>query len=177
MGWSGEPFQEGLSINDKDVKKYYTTLFQVPLTLKFNPEHLEVPEGIISGTLVSSQNVGFGPGSIMMQPNSEAVYQLELPVGNFNEMRLNIHQRNGAFFTTVNGSFYNWKLDAWEDIGMTTDNTVIKNPTNYINGNNQVRFKVTNKSESQSQSQSQFQQMTQQEFYGISISLSSKGGQ
>ena len=176
LGWSGEPFQEGLSINDQDVKKYYTTLFQVPLTLKFDPEHLEVPEGIISGTLVSSQNVGFGPGSIMMQPNSEAVYQLELPVGNFNEMRLNIHQRNGAFFSTVNGSFYNWKLDVWEDIGMTTDNTVIKNPTNYINGDHQVQFKVTNKSESQ-QSQSQFQQMTQQEFYGISISLSSKGGQ
>ncbi|MDR3539740.1 MAG: DUF4350 domain-containing protein [Desulfosporosinus sp.] len=179
LGWSVEPFQEGLNITDKDVKKYYTTLFQVPLTLKFDPEHLEVPEGILSGTLLSSQNVGFGPGSIVIQPNSEAVYQLELPVGKFSEMKLNIHQRNGSSFSAVNGYLYNWKTAAWEDIGMTTDNTVIKESANYINGDRLVRFKISNQSQSQVQAQQQFasqpQQLPQQEFYGVSISLRSQG--
>jgi len=178
LGWSVEPFQEGLNITDKDVKKYYTTLFEVPLTLKFDQDHLEVPEGILAGTLLSSQNVGFGPGSIMMQPNSEAIYQVELPLGKFSEMQLNLHQRNGSSFSAVNGSFYNWETASWEDIGMTTDNTVIKEPAKYINGDRLVRFKISNQSQSQAQSQQQFksqpQQLPQQEFYGISISLSSR---
>lgn len=172
FGWSTEPFQGGLSLEDNQVKKYYTTLFQVPLNLKFDSEHLEVPEGFISGTLLSSQNIGLGPGSIMMQPNSEAVYQMELPEGKFSEMQLNIHQRNNANFSTVTGYLYNWKTAAWEDINMTTDNTVIKEPANYINSDRLVRFKVSN----QTQSQSQQQPFQTQEFYGVSISLSSKGG-
>ena len=171
FGWSAEPFEGGLNIEDKKVKKYYTTLFQVPLDLKFDPAHLEVPEGLISGTLLSSQNIGMGPGSIVMQPNSEAVYQMELPVGKFSEMQLNIHQRNGASFSTVNGYLYNWKTAAWEDIGMTTDNTVIKEPAKYTNSDRLVRFKVSNQSQQQEQ-----QQFQSQEFFGVSISLSSKGG-
>lgn len=163
FGWSADPFQGGLNIEDNKVTKYYTTLFQVPLDLKFDPEHLEVPEGFLSGRLLSSQNIGMGPGSIMMQPNSEAVYQMELPEGKFSEMQLNIHQRNGASISTVTGYLYNWKTAAWNDINMTTDNTVIKDPANYINSDRLVRFKVSNQSQSQ-------------EFYGVSISLSSKGG-
>ena len=177
FGWSAEPFQGGLNIEDNKVKKYYTTLFQVPLELKFDPEHLEVPEGLISGTLLSSQNIGMGPGSIMMQPNSEAVYQMELPVGKFSEMQLNIHQRNGASFSSVTGYFYNWKTAAWDDINMTTDNTVIKDAAKYINSDRLIQFKVSNQSQPQSQSQQQQQQQfQQQEFFGVSISLSSKGG-
>ncbi|WP_291300320.1 hypothetical protein [Desulfosporosinus sp. BICA1-9] len=182
FGWSAEPLQGGLSIEDNKVKKYYTTLFQVPLHLKFDPERLEVPEGFISGTLLSSQNVGFGPGSIMMQANSEAVYQMQLPEGKFSEMQLNIHKRNGASFSAaVKGYLYNWKTAAWDDINMTSDNTVIKDPTNYFNSGRLVRFKISNQPElqSQSQSQSQFnqpQQFQDQEFFGVNISLSSKGG-
>lgn len=169
FGWSAEPFQGGLNIEDNKVKKYYTTLVQVPFDLKFDPEHLEVPEGFILGTLLSSKNIGMGPGTIMMQPNSEAVYQMELPVGKFSEMQLNIHQRNSANFRNVSGYLYNWKTAAWDDINMTTDNTVIKDPANYINSDGLVQFKVSN----QSQQQQQFQP---QEFSGVSISLSSKGG-
>ena len=177
FGWSTQPFQGGLTIEDNNVKKYYTTLFQVPLDLKFDPEHLEVPEGFIAGTLYSSQNIGMGPGSIMMQPNSEAEYQMELPEGKFSEMQLNIHQRNGASFSMVTGSLYNWKTAAWDDIGMTTDSTVIKDPANYINSERLVRFKVSNQAQTQSQSQfKQPQSFQEQEFYGVSISLSSKGG-
>ena|GEM_PF-1437602 len=180
FAWSTEPFQGGLSIEDNKVKKYYTTLFQVPLDLKFDPENLEVPEGFISGRLLSSQNIGMGPGSIMMQPNSEAIYQMELPEGKFREMQLNIHSRNSSSFSaTVKGYLYNWKTAAWDDINMTTDNTVIKDPANYSNSDRLVRFKVSNQIEPQSQSQSQFKQtqpFRDQEFYGISISLSSKGG-
>ena len=80
----------------------------------------------------------------MMQPNSEAVYQMELPVGKFSEMQLNIHQRNGSSFSAVKGYLYNWKTAAWDDIGMTTDNTVIKDPAKYINSDRLVRFKVSN---------------------------------
>lgn len=176
-GWSVEPFQGGLNIEDKKVKKYYTTLFQVPLDLKFDPEHLEIPEGLISGTLLSFQNIGLGPGSVIMQPNSEAIYRMEIPEGKFSEMQLNIHQRNGAQFSTVTGYLYNWKTSVWDDINMTTDNTVIKDPSNYINSDQEVRFKLSNQSQSSSQAQLRQQQPFQdREFYGVSISLSSKGG-
>ena len=178
FGWSAEPFQGGLSIEDNKVKKYYTTLFQIPLDLKFDREHLEVPEGFISGRLLSSQNIGMGPSGIMMQPNSEAVYQMQLPEGKFSEMQLHIHQRNGTSFSTVTGYLYNRKTKAWDDINMTTDNTVIKDPANYFNSDRLVQFKVSNQSQPQSQSspQQQKQMFQPQEFYGISISLNSKGG-
>jgi transcription initiation factor TFIID subunit TAF12 len=58
---------------------------------------------------------------------------------------------------------------------MTTDNTVIKDPANYINSDRLVRFKVSNQSQQQQQQQQQ-QQFQPQEFMGVSISLSSKGG-
>ena len=148
------------------MKKYYTTLLKVPFNLKFDSENLEVPEGLITGTLLSYQNVDFGPpGVVLMRANAEAIYQLELPEGTFREMQLNMHQSQRGSYSNLSGYLYNWKTANWEDISATSDNTVINDSAKYINSDRQVRFKVTNKEQ---------QQML--EFLGVNVSLSSKGG-
>ncbi len=170
LGWSEEPFQGGLNIEDTKMKKYYTTLLQVPFNLKFNKEQLEVPQGFINGTLFSSKNVDFGrPRVILIRSNSEAVYQLELPEGKFTEMQLNMQQSNRGSYGGMNGFLYNWKTANWEDVSVTSDNTEIKDPIKFINSDRLVRFKITYQPQQQ-------QQQPQQEFFGVSVSLSSKGG-
>ncbi|MHB8126059.1 MAG: DUF4350 domain-containing protein [Desulfitobacteriaceae bacterium] len=173
FGWSDEPIQGGLKIEDKVVKKYYTTLIQVPLNLQFDTEHLEVPEGLITGTLFSSRNVDFGPpGMVIMRADSEAIYQLELPEGKFKEMQLNTHQSNRGSYSGMSGYLYNWETANWEDVSVTSDNTVIKDPFKFVNGDRLVRFKAT----CQAQSQQAQPQQPELEFFGVSVSLSSKGG-
>jgi hypothetical protein len=55
---------------------------------------------------------------------------------------------------------------------------VIKDSANYINGDKLVRFKIAGNQAQPQQLQQKLepQKLQPQEFYGISISLSSKGG-
>ncbi|MDA8229104.1 MAG: hypothetical protein M0T74_15650 [Desulfitobacterium hafniense] len=164
LGWSDQPFAGGVELKDNQIKKFNTSLFKVPLNLKFDPAKLEVPEGILTGTLFSSKNVDFGPpGRILMREDSEAVYQVELPEGSFSEMQLNLRQAMQGNNRNLSIYLYNWQTLKWEEITLTSDNTVIRDHSKYIDRNRQVRFRVTN------------QRMTQ-EFFGVNISLTSKGG-
>jgi len=163
LGWSDKQAEGALTIPGQDIRRYYTTLFKASLELKFDKDNLQVPPGIIVGTVVDSQNAGFGPpGIIHMQPNSEAVYQFELPEGKFTEMKLHISASTG--YRSWEGQLYNWEKQEWENFKATGGTNTVQDHRKYVNGNRLVRFRLTSDRDGF-------------EVSGVSISLENKGGE
>lgn len=160
LGWSDQQVRGALTLQDEGIKKYYTSLFKTSLSLRTDPNNLQVPPGFINGRLMDSKNVGIGPGTIHLQPNSEVVYQLELPAGKFDQLQLHLQMPGGPNW---DGYLYNWDKESWEAVRLTTGSNTIKEHVRYVNKNRLVRFKIINHRDSY-------------EITGVSIALSSKGG-
>jgi len=164
LGWSDQPVDGALSLPDNALTKYYTSLFVVPLSLKFNQDNLEIPAGLLNAALISTQNVDMGPpGMVIMRPNGEAVYQATIPPGKFSELQLSLRQRGKSPDVVLKGYLYNWNKAAWEEAEFTGDQAVVKGHPEYLNQNREVRIKVTN-------------QQGYQELFGVDVAVSSKGG-
>ncbi len=169
IGWSDQPVKGALTLPDKSIKQYYTSVFKVPVKVNFDISNLEVPPGIINGSIIDSKNVGFngGTGSVYLQPNSEVEYRFDLPAGSPAGMEVDL-KFNGppkassasAAWSTV---LYNWQKGAWEEVMLDSGTAQVKDYAKYISKDRQVRLKVENQ-------QGGF------EIAGVSIALSAKGG-
>lgn len=161
FGWSDQPVRGIFTLQDQALKKFYTSLFKTELNLVLDKYNLQIPPGIITGILVESKNVGQGPpGRVYLQPNSEAVFQFEIPEGRFEEMNLHLQSGMPYFSETF---LYNWEKQTWEKFQVKSGSNNIKDYGKYLNKNRQLRFKFSS-------------QRDGIEVWGLSISLGSKGG-
>lgn len=161
FGWSDQPVQGVFTLQDQALKKFYTSLFKTELNLVLDKYNLQVPPGIITGNLVEAKNVGSGPpGRVYLQPNSEAVFQFEIPEGRFEEMNLYLQSGMPYFSET---SLYNWEKQTWEKFQVKAGSNNIKDYGKYLNKNRQLRFMMRSNRDGL-------------EVWGLSISLGSKDG-
>ncbi|MHB1127076.1 MAG: hypothetical protein ACYC2T_08985 [Bacillota bacterium] len=172
IGWSKQPVEGSTQVKQENMKRFFTTVFKVPLKLKINGGNLDIPRGIITGRIIDSSNIGGGPpGTVFLQPNSQVTYQFDLPEGNFTGLQISMQTGDFAMKgpvvgsnSSINGYFlYDWDKQTWQEVQLNSGSPRVKDYAPYLGPERQMRLKVVN-------GEGAFQ------ISGISIALGKGGG-